>query len=83
MSQIDPWEKAAECARAIQVSIDPLRKGVLANFQQMWIALGNQRHVLTQQEQAREAEKISRLHARFGSTEARHSSMKFSGTEGR
>ena len=68
MSQIDPWEKAAECARAIQVSIDPLRKGVLANFEQMWIALANQHNVLTQEEQAREAEKIGRLHAIFGDT---------------
>ena len=23
MSQVDPWEKAAECARAIQISLDP------------------------------------------------------------
>jgi hypothetical protein len=66
MSQIDPWEKAAECARAIQISIDPHRKAVLADLEQMWIALGNQRNFLTQEELAREAETISRLHATFG-----------------
>jgi hypothetical protein len=67
MSQIDPWEKAAECARAIQISTDPHRKAVLINLQQMWIALGNQRTFLTQEEIAREAEAIGRLHVKFGS----------------
>jgi hypothetical protein len=38
-ARIDPWEKAAECALAIQISIDPNRKAVLTNLQQMWIAL--------------------------------------------
>lgn len=66
MSQIDPWEKAAECARAIRLSFDPHHKAVLANFQQMWIALGNQRNSLSQDELARESEKIGRLQVRFG-----------------
>jgi hypothetical protein len=69
MSQVDPWEKAAECARAIQISTDPLRKGVLTNLEQMWIALGNRRNLLTPEERTREAEKISRLHALFGGQE--------------
>jgi hypothetical protein len=47
MSQVDPWEKAAECARAIQLSIDPHRTAVLTNLKQMWIALANERNVLT------------------------------------
>jgi hypothetical protein len=50
MSKIDPWEKAADCDRAIQISIDPHRKAVLINLQQMWIGLGNQREFLTQEE---------------------------------
>jgi hypothetical protein len=66
MSQVDPWEKAAECARAIQISIDPNRKAVLRNLEQMWIALANQRNFLTKDELAREAETIGRLHAKFG-----------------
>jgi hypothetical protein len=55
VTQIDPWEKAAECVRAIQISTDPHQKDVLANLQQMWIALANQRDLLTQEEQSREA----------------------------
>jgi hypothetical protein len=66
MSQIDPWEKAAECVRAIQISTDPHRKDVLTNLQQMWIALANQRNLLTQEQRPREAEKIGRLHTLFG-----------------
>ena len=66
MSQIDPWEKAAECARAIELSIDPHRKAVLTNLEQMWIALANQRNFLTKDELAREAETIGRLHVKFG-----------------
>ena len=66
MSQVDPWEKAAECARAIQISIDPHRKAALTNLQHMWIGLGNQRDFLTQEELARETEKIGRLQVRFG-----------------
>jgi hypothetical protein len=70
MSQVDPWEKAAECARAIQISIDPHRKAVLINLQQMWIALASQREFLTQEELARETETIGRLHVRFGGADS-------------
>jgi len=61
MSEIDPWEKAAECARAIQGSIDPHRRAVLTNLQTLWIALANQREFLTEEQVADEAEKIGRL----------------------
>jgi hypothetical protein len=66
MSQIDPWEKAAECVRAIQISIDPHRKAMLINLQQMWIELANQRNFLTEEQLAREVETIGRLHVKFG-----------------
>jgi hypothetical protein len=72
MSQIDPWEKAAECARDIQISIDPYQKDVLAIIQQMWIGLANQRNLLTQGERAREAKKISRLHSMFAGSDGAH-----------
>ena len=72
MSQVDPWEKAADCARAIEISIDPVRKAVLGNLQQMWMALGNRRNFLNQDELAREVEKIGRLHFIFGDTDKAH-----------
>ena len=63
MSQVDPWEKAAECARAIQIELDPHPKAVLTNLQQMWIALADERRFLTSEELAREMKAIGRLHA--------------------
>ena len=62
MSQVDPWEKAAECARAIQISDDPHRKAVLNNIRQMWMALANERSFLSPEHLAREVETIRRLH---------------------
>jgi hypothetical protein len=62
MSQVDPWEKAAECARAIQISHDPHRKAVLNNLQQMWVALATERSFLSPERLAREVEAIGRLH---------------------
>ena len=76
MSQVDPWEKAAECARAIQISLDPHRKAALANLQQMWMVLADERRFLTPQELAREVETIGRVHAGLDDTDrptGRHS----------
>lgn len=61
MSAIDPWEKAAECARAMQRTVDPHRRAVLTNLQKLWIALANERDFLTEEQVADEAEKIGRL----------------------
>jgi hypothetical protein len=72
MSEVDPWEKAAECARAIQMSFDPHRKAVLLNLQQMWIALANERNLLTEEELAREAEHIGHLQVQMTDPQARH-----------
>jgi hypothetical protein len=69
MSQVDPWEKAAECARAIQVSLDPHRKAALANLLQMWIVLADERRFLTAEELAREVETIGSLHAGLDGTD--------------
>jgi hypothetical protein len=65
MSQVDPWEKAAECARAFEYSIDPHRKAMLSNVMHMWIGLGHRCNSLTEDELALEAEAIGRLHATF------------------
>jgi hypothetical protein len=43
MFQIDPWEKAAECAQEIHATIDPHQRSVFINLQLLWIALGNER----------------------------------------
>jgi hypothetical protein len=70
MSEIDPWEKAAECARAIQRTIDPHRRTVLTNLQKLWIALANERDFLTEEQVADEAEKIGRLQVEVSAPDA-------------
>jgi hypothetical protein len=72
MSLVDPFEKAADCERAIQISTDPVRKDILHNLQQMWIALATERAHLTPERLAREAEVISRLHLKLTGTDRTH-----------
>ena len=43
MTQVDPWEKAADCERALKRSRDPQAQAVLKNVQQLWIALANRK----------------------------------------
>jgi hypothetical protein len=41
MVRLDPWDKAAECERAIEVIADPERRAVLNSLRNLWLALGN------------------------------------------
>jgi hypothetical protein len=68
MIQVDPWEKAKECAHASEISTDPHKKVVLDNLKQMWIALANEQRFLSPERLAREAEAIGRLHVRLTET---------------
>jgi hypothetical protein len=65
MSQIDPWEKAAECARAIQETVDQRRRAVLVNLRELWMSLANERSVMTEEAFALETETVGRLHAEW------------------
>jgi hypothetical protein len=40
---IDPWDKAAECDRALETCSDEGRMLVLVNLRELWIAIGNER----------------------------------------
>jgi hypothetical protein len=40
---IDPWEKAAECDRAIRVCTDRKRRPRLISLRRQWIAVGNEK----------------------------------------
>src|SRR5262245_14974146 len=63
MSQIDPWEKAADCERALRITVDPIRREILSNIREFWIALANERPLLSEQDLAAEIEVISDFHA--------------------
>ena len=65
MPQPDPWQRATECAAAIQKTFDPNRRSALAHLQQLWIALSDQKTFMTQRQLAEEIESISELHADF------------------
>jgi hypothetical protein len=55
MSQIDPWERAAECARAMKLTTDGHQREVLINLQKLWVALGNEQAMMNDAEVADEA----------------------------
>jgi hypothetical protein len=40
---IDPWEKAAECDRAIRACSDRKRKPMLISLRRQWIAVGKEK----------------------------------------
>jgi hypothetical protein len=61
--QVDPWEKAADCERALRLTIDPAHRGYLTNIREFWISLANARPFLSEHEFAKEAEAIGHLHA--------------------
>ena len=67
MAQVDPWEKAADCERAIRLSLDPARREALCNIREFWIALAQKSQLLSEDALAIQIERISRLHARFDS----------------
>jgi hypothetical protein len=63
MSQVDPWKKAADCERAMRLSIDLAHRESLASIREFWISLANARPFLSEGEFAKEAETINRFHA--------------------
>jgi hypothetical protein len=65
MAQVDPWEKAADCERAIRLSLDPAHREGLSNIREFWIALAQKSHFLSEDALAIQIEMIGRLHARF------------------
>ena len=63
MSQVDPWEKAADCERALRITVDPIRREILGNIREFWIVLANKRPFLSDEDLAAEIEVISDFHA--------------------
>ena len=63
MFQVDPWEKAADCERAMRLTIDPVHRENLTNIREFWISLANARPFLSEHDFAKQAEDIGRLHA--------------------
>ena len=62
MLHIDPWSKAAECDRAIELIADPEHRVVLESLRSLWIALCNERSFLDQSDRARPIFNIAQIH---------------------
>jgi hypothetical protein len=69
MSLVDPWERAADCERALQAA-DPQQKKILKNLRYLWIALANESDCMSADEFARESEAIGRLHVELSVPES-------------
>ena len=65
MAQVDPWEKAADCERAIRITLDPLHRETLTNIREFWITLAQKSHFLSDDALATQIETIGRLHAKL------------------
>src|SRR5262249_4768170 len=65
MSQVEPWEKAAECERALRITVDPIHREALSNIREFWIALAQERRFLSDEALATQIEKIGGLQARL------------------
>jgi hypothetical protein len=62
MSLVDPWGKAAECERAIEIVADPERRVVLNSLRSLWIALGNEQPFYDGLERADQLSTIAQIH---------------------
>jgi hypothetical protein len=63
MLQVDPWEKATDCERALRITIHPVHRENLTNIREFWISLANARPFLTEHDFVKEADTIGRLQA--------------------
>jgi|HubBroStandDraft_6_1064221.scaffolds.fasta_scaffold267577_3 hypothetical protein len=59
---VDPWGKAAECERAIEVVADPERRVVLNSLRSLWIALGSEQSSFDGRELAGQLSTIAQIH---------------------
>ena len=62
MFQLDLWEKAAECQRALE-GAESNQRQVLTEVRDFWIELANLKSFLTEAELDQEIQAINRIHA--------------------
>src|SRR5256886_17615821 len=65
MPQIDPWEKAAECERALRITVDPIRRETLCNIREFWIGLAQESRFPSDDALATQIQTIGPLHAKL------------------
>ena len=63
--KIDPLEKAAECARAIKASDDPVQQQLLTHLQALWANLAVEKEHISEDEWAEMCDGLARIHAKL------------------
>ena len=63
MSQKDLFDKAAECARMIGTTNDPLRRDMLTHLQTLWTNLANESLILGEAALAEQIATVTTIHA--------------------
>jgi len=61
MAQVDPLEMAADCERAMRLTLDPLHREMLTNIREFWIALAQESRFLSEDVLAAKIKTIGRL----------------------
>jgi len=59
---VDPWDKAAECERAIEIVADPERRVVLSSLRSVWLALGHKQAHFDRAARAGPLSAIAQIH---------------------
>lgn len=62
MARVDPWQKAAECERAVQTEIDRQQQAILIQLRNLWIALADESKLMSADDLATAVEAIDLLH---------------------
>ena len=62
MVQVDPWGKAAECERAMEIVADPECRVILCSLRSVWITLGNNQSFLDAPERVGQLSNIAQIH---------------------
>jgi hypothetical protein len=65
MSQIELWEKATQCTRAMETTGDPIKREMLAQLRTLWINLANESQIASEGALAAQVEAVTQVHADF------------------
>jgi hypothetical protein len=62
MLPLDPWSRAAECDRAIELVADPERRIVLDSLRSVWVALCNEHSFLYEADRSSQFSNLAQIH---------------------
>jgi len=65
MALPDPYERAVECAAAIEKAVDADLRTALTSLQMIWTPLGDHTKLMTDQQLAEEFANICEIHAKL------------------